>query len=97
MVSKTYTLYMHKNKTNGKVYIGITSQKPEHRWRNGNGYRGMMFMNAIKKYGWDNFEHLILHEGLTRELNLQHTHISRCLRGLSRKHKGYTFKYKESD
>ena len=27
-----------------------------------------------------------------RELNLQHTHISRCLRGLSRKHKGYTFK-----
>lgn len=67
MINKTYTVYMHKNKSNGKVYVGITSQKPEHRWRNGNGYRGMMFMNAIKKYGWDNFEHLILHEGLTRE------------------------------
>lgn len=61
-----YYIYMHKNKINGKVYIGQTCQKPEYRWNNGEGYKeSPYFYQAIKKYGWDSFEHIILFEGLT--------------------------------
>ena len=63
-----YTVYQHKNKIIGKVYIGITSQKPEQRWRNGEGYKSSPhFYSAIQKYGWDNFEHNILFVELTKE------------------------------
>jgi hypothetical protein len=59
-----FTVYMHVNKTNNKKYIGITSQKPERRWKNGLGYTSQYFANAIKKYGWDGFDHFILCDGL---------------------------------
>ena len=63
-----YCVYMHKNKINGKVYIGQTCQDPERRWREGNGYKDSpRFYNAICKYGWENFEHIILKDGLTSE------------------------------
>lgn len=64
-----YTVYQHKNKINGKIYIGITMQKPEIRWgKNGNNYKSSPhFYSAIQKYGWDNFEHNILFTGLTKE------------------------------
>lgn len=62
-----YCVYKHTSPSN-KVYIGITSQKPEYRWRNGNGYKyHLYFYNAIQKYGWDNFKHEVLFEGLTKE------------------------------
>lgn len=65
---KSYTVYMHINKINGKRYIGITCQKPEKRWRNGKGYEGNgYFIKAINKYGWDNFEHIIIAKGLDEE------------------------------
>ena len=65
---KKYTIYIHKNKINGKVYIGQTSQKPEKRWDNGRGYEtSSKFYNAILKYGWNNFEHIILYTTLTLE------------------------------
>ena len=69
---KNYILYEHVNKENGKKYIGITNN-PLIRWRNkGIGYKPYKgsiskFWNAIEKYGWDNFEHNILLEGLTFE------------------------------
>ena len=57
------TIYLHRNKINNKVYIGQTIQSPEERWKNGNGYKGCYyFYNAIQKYGWDNFEHIILEQ-----------------------------------
>ena len=63
-----YIVYQHKNKINGKVYIGITSQKPEQRWRSGEGYKSSPhFYSVIQKYGWDNFEHNILFVELTKE------------------------------
>lgn len=65
---KQYTIYMHKNKINGKVYIGQTYQTLANRWgSDGRRYKGQIFYNAIQKYGWDNFEHIILKEGLTQE------------------------------
>ena len=64
-----YTVYQHKNKINGKIYIGITSQKPEQRWGSqGCNYKSSPhFYSAIQKYGWDNFEHNILFTDLTKE------------------------------
>lgn len=65
---RCYTVYMHVNKSNEKVYIGLTKMKPEHRWgKDGNGYKGQFFGRAIKKYGWDNFEHIILFENINKE------------------------------
>lgn len=63
----TYCVYKHISPSN-KIYIGITSQKPEYRWRSGNGYRNhLYFYKAIQKYGWDNFQHEILFVNLTKE------------------------------
>ena len=67
-MESTYCIYMHKNKINGKIYIGQTCQIPEKRWKEGEGYKGsIQFYSAIKKYGWENFEHIILEENLTLE------------------------------
>lgn len=63
-----FCVYKHTSPS-GKVYIGITSQKPESRWGTGGcGYEGNRhFWNAIQKYGWDNFQHEILYEKLSKE------------------------------
>lgn len=56
-----FTIYAHINKINGKVYVGQTIQPPEKRWKNGKAYKTCtLFYNAIEKYGWENFEHIIL-------------------------------------
>jgi group I intron endonuclease len=61
-----YCVYKHTNLVNGRVYIGITRQKPSRRWHGGWGYRDQpLFWNAIQKYGWDGFSHEILRKGLT--------------------------------
>jgi group I intron endonuclease len=68
-------IYLHRNKVNGKVYVGQTTRKwPASRWgRKGQNYhhRDQPYMyHAIKKYGWDNFEHIIVRECETQqELN----------------------------
>ena len=68
-MNKNYLIYLHKNKINGKCYVGQTSVDPLERWRtDGYGYHNQQyFYRAIKKYGWDNFEHIILETDLTIE------------------------------
>lgn len=64
-----YLVYRHMNKLNNKVYIGITSRKPNERWgNNGSNYiTSPHFYSSICKYGWDNFEHDILYTDLTKD------------------------------
>lgn len=63
-----YCVYCHRNKQNNKVYIGLTSREPEVRWgKNGAGYKSSPhFYAAIQQYGWDNFEHIIIANNLTK-------------------------------
>lgn len=66
---KTYFVYRHVSPT-GKTYVGITSQSsPEIRWGvNGCHYKkNAHFWNAIQKYGWDNFAHIVVAHGLSME------------------------------
>lgn len=62
-----WVVYEHRNKKNGKVYIGITHQIPSKRWGlKGSNYKDSpKFWKAIEKYGWNEFEHNILFENLT--------------------------------
>ena len=68
MKLEKWCVYKH-TAPNGKVYIGITHTKPKYRWgKGGYGYRSNQhFANAINKYGWENFTHEILSDGLTQE------------------------------
>ena len=70
-----WRVYIHTNKINGKIYVGITCREPERRWANGKGYKrshgqsvgDSHFYNAIKKYGWDNIDHRIVAQNMTIE------------------------------
>ena len=63
-----YSVYAHINKLNGKVYIGQSSS-PKNRWKGrGISYKGCHHCyHAIKKYGWDNFHHVVLLSNLTKD------------------------------
>lgn len=72
MEQRNYVVYLHINKINNKKYVGITKQNLNQRFKNGYGYNvysdntpQSAFSRAIKKYGWENFEHKILFNNLT--------------------------------
>lgn len=61
----SYIIYKHtlvfECEHKGWSYIGQTVQSPNRRWRNnGDAYKDQLFGKAIKKYGWNNFQHTIL-------------------------------------
>lgn len=65
-----YTLYCIENKITGQKYIGITSLKPEERWKKHQyAYKTEKkkndcpkFYNSIRKYGIENFELFVLEQ-----------------------------------
>ena len=64
-----WRVYMHIA-PNNKRYIGITSHKNLTRrtGSNGWGYKTQtLFYRAIQKYGWNNFQHIVIAENLTCE------------------------------
>lgn len=67
MKSEKYIVYLHINKINGKVYVGITSySNPSRRWSY--GYKGNPhFQASLLRYGWDNFKHIVVFSNLKKE------------------------------
>lgn len=65
---KGYCIYAHINKSNGKIYIGI-SKNVKNRWaaKEKNYKRSPAIYNAFKKYGWDNFDHIVMWDSMTKE------------------------------
>ena len=63
-----FCVYVHTS-PKGKRYVGQTCSVPQVRWgKNGSQYNtNKHFFAAITKYGWDNFTHSIVAEGLTQE------------------------------
>lgn len=84
---KKWCVYCHTNKINGKKYFGITCQKPEERWKNGNAYKTQtVFWRAISKYTWDGFVHEVIADNLTKnkakqkEIELISLYKTNCFR-----------------
>lgn len=66
-MSKNFIIYVHIA-PNGKLYIGQTCQTLSDRSRNGKGYKDSpLFYKAIKKYEWNQFQHIVLIENLDME------------------------------
>lgn len=61
-----YMVYIHQNKINGKRYVGITNNTSKRWYGKGKKYENCpRFNSAIKKYGWDNFYHVVIVKGLS--------------------------------
>jgi len=64
-------VYLARNKTNGKCYIGVTIRGLEirrsgHR-RDAKGNSQCIFHRAIRKYGFDSFEWVVLFSSVSKE------------------------------
>lgn len=75
MENIVHTIYMISNKINGKKYIGYTSKKnPYHRFiehisaSKGENYQKQNIHKAMRKYGSENFEFVIIYQNESRDL-----------------------------
>ena len=53
-------IYKYTNKINGKVYIGQTIDEVKRKSRHKSCVDKNYFHNAIQKYGWENFDYVVL-------------------------------------
>lgn len=96
---------MHINKINFKKYVGQSCydwKDIEMRFLGGNGYKGCAtFYSAIMKYGWDNFYHVCLHDGVPEDdldwleimsIRWEGSHVSEWGYNVRRGGKGYANK-----
>lgn len=66
-MENSFMIYCHIA-PNNKRYVGITSTDGNSRWRSGSGYgHNKHFQSAINKYGWGNFQHIIIADNLSKE------------------------------
>lgn len=97
-----WSIYIHRCIANNKAYIGIAKGNPANRWgENGKKYKKdsqPIFYNAIQKYKWDGFEHIIW------AINLEHNeakYMEKMLIALfqtnCRRYKNPVYGYNETD
>lgn len=76
-----YSIYKIQNKLNGKCYIGFDSNYPnrirDHITESKKSRRNTKFYNAIRKYGWENFDITVLYQSKEFEhtLNVMENHF----------------------
>lgn len=92
MEDKTYTVYLHINPKNKKVYVGITNQNVYKRWKNGHGY------TKCKKFYNANLNNNIINRFSSaseaeRYLRGKGSHIGCCCLGKRKTAYGYRWKY----
>lgn len=65
---RNYKVYIHIM-TGLWIYIGQTGQDLEERWQNGEGYKqhNQMLYHQIRKYGWENINHILYKDNLTKK------------------------------
>lgn len=87
MEEKTYSVYVHKVETdNGPMYYAGVSGNINKRWKPSH-YKQGLFGRYVKKYGWDNIEHIVAADGLTYSKSRQvednlilfYSSIGKCL------------------
>lgn len=71
-----FSIYQIVNRINGKSYIGFTTKNPpllrwkNHQWVAKNSINNRHFHNAIRKYGPENFDFVVLEEGWDPKIGL---------------------------
>lgn len=106
MRKRDYTVYLHINKVNKKVYVGITSMRVENRWREGKespmygrkpsentllAHRKVILQFSLDGEFIKEFSSIKEASG---EIGISKPAIVHCLKGKTKKAGGYKWKYK---
>lgn len=99
-MEEKYIVYLHINKTNNKVYVGITSMAVNNRWREGKGSPSENTLLAHRKIILQfNLDGEFIKEfnsikEASEEIGVSKSAIVHCLKGKTKKAGGYKWKYK---